>query len=145
MRESGEKIGRELATAHRPDTKTTENPSASPILQQPMPGGKPGVVCWRRRSILETPMTANLMTYKDDAGDRIVAALRAHKARAQKRLAPAARLAGEQLEWPMPVAFGTSPAGMFGGKYTSVPPGTILFVLADERGVATIQMPEQVG
>src|SRR3954467_3308538 len=61
MRESGEKIGRELATAHRPDTKTTENPSASPILQQPMPGGKPGVVCWRRRSILETPMTISTL------------------------------------------------------------------------------------
>src|SRR3954469_16369971 len=81
------------------------------------------------------------LTYRDDAGDRIVALLREKKARAQKRLAPAARLAGQQLELMMPCILGTGPTGMYGGKVSAVPPGTILFIVADEKGVATICAP----
>ena len=87
-------------------------------------------------------MNASL-TYKDDAGDRIIAALREQKPLTQKRLAPAARLAGEQLEWLMPVAFAPTTTGLFTGKFTTAALGTILFILADERGVASVHVLDQ--
>src|SRR4051812_18332202 len=81
--------------------------------------------------------------YNADAGDRSVAELAQQKVAGRKLLAPAARLAGEQLELMMPEVFAKSPAGLIAGKYTIAAPGTIVFVLADERRVATVHVLDQ--
>src|SRR4051812_34734470 len=82
--------------------------------------------------------------YDEDAGDRIVAVLAQQKIAARERLAPAARLAGQQLEWIMPVILGSGGNGrLIAGKVTRTFPRALVFVLADEQRVAIIHVLDQ--
>ncbi len=79
--------------------------------------------------------------YLLDAGDRIIAELADQAPATQKRLTPAARLAGQQLELLQPVAFGPARGGgMFSGKYAMLPSGALVVVLANEAHVATMHL-----
>ena len=83
--------------------------------------------------------------YDDDAGDRIIAALDHLEISVRDQLAAAARMAGRQLEWLMPVVFGDVARGrMIAGKFTTAAPGTLLIVIANSDGVATVHVPEPV-
>jgi hypothetical protein len=76
-----------------------------------------------------------------DAGDRLVAmcpdAPWFHKA---------ARLAGEQLEWLMPVAMGTARGGgLYAGKVVMGDPGWVVIVSAGEHKLCTVQFKIDAG
>jgi hypothetical protein len=98
----------------------------------------------RRAAVQFAECVVSAPAYEADAGDRIVAALAREKVAGLKRLTPAARLAGRQLEWLMPVIIGHACRGrLIAGKFTQTVPGVMVFILADEKRVATIHVLDQ--
>jgi hypothetical protein len=80
------------------------------------------------------------MNYEDDAADVIRRLLRLYGVGFRKRLDPAVRLAGRQLELLKPAIAAVGAEGTFVGSVAAAPRGTILIVLADAVKVFTIQL-----
>lgn len=82
--------------------------------------------------------------YEVDPGDRIIAALEQADVSARKRLAPAARPTGQQLELLMQAILAHDGKDrLIAGKFTMAPPRTLAFVLANQRRVALVQVRDQ--
>jgi hypothetical protein len=80
--------------------------------------------------------------FEDDAGDRIIDALKRRALPTRERLMPAARLAGQAVEWTQPVVMGKgTTARLVAGKFSALPRGTVV-VVADDRRVASLICPD---
>jgi len=81
-------------------------------------------------------MTILAREFEKDAGDRLAAMMKGTMA--GSLLAPAAALAGQQLEFLSPVIMGAGgKRGFYGGKVVQVTPRTVLLVAADTKQVFT--------
>lgn len=74
-----------------------------------------------------------------DAADRLQAMLTAHSS-AAKQLFPAAKLAGQQLEWMTPAVMGMGPQNLYAGPAVTLPIGGTIFLIADRKRVVTMQI-----